>query len=90
MPFGRTNPCLSWFASPLFQAGVVAICFLLSALHAQAQISAQMLDMANLVFEATLKRVNGGTFFNSHSDHLYAKALLVSPHPHQLLVVAHA
>lgn len=52
MPLGRTNPCFSWFASPLFQAGVVAICFLLSALHAQAQISAQMLDMANLVFEA--------------------------------------
>ena len=31
---------------------MVAICFLLSALHAQAQISAPMLDITNLVFEA--------------------------------------
>jgi len=52
VPFGRTNRCFSWFASPLFQAGVIAICFLLPALHAHGQISAQMLDMANIVFEA--------------------------------------
>ena len=52
MPFGGTKCCFSWFATPLFQAGVVAICLFLCALPAQAQFSASPLDLANLVFEA--------------------------------------
>lgn len=54
MPLGLTRHCKGWFASPLLQAGVVAICMALSALHAsaQSQMPSPTLDFSTLVFEA--------------------------------------
>ncbi len=61
MPFGRTKLQKSWFTTPLFQAGVVAICILLSALQSHAQNALPTLDFAGLVFEADeLQQVEDG------------------------------
>ncbi len=66
MPLGRTRHCKGWFAPPLFQSGVVAICIALATLHAPpqqatAQTPPPTLDFGNLVFEAdTLSRSEDG------------------------------
>ena len=52
MSFARTKPGKGWFATPLFQTVVFAVCMLLTALQSQAQNATPILDFANLVFEA--------------------------------------